>query len=137
MVFTRQKLPVIDRKLTSPDSGLKYGGYILWQSCEVPDIIIIATGSEVHIAMEAGRLLDARGIAARVVSMPSWELFEEQPEEYRETVLPRHIKARNSIEAGVTFGWERYVGSEGVVIGIDRFGASAPYTFCINSSIDI
>ncbi|MDD4923446.1 MAG: transketolase [Dehalococcoidales bacterium] len=126
LIFTRQKLPVIDRTTAAPAENVKYGGYILWQSSDIPDIILIATGSEVHIAMEAGRLLKGMGIAARVVSLPSWALFEAQPEEYRETVLPKNIKARISIEAGVTFGWERYVGSEGVAIGIDRFGASAP-----------
>jgi len=77
--------------------------------------------------MEAGKLLQEQGIAARVVSLPSWELFEAQSEEYRGKVLPANIKARISIEAGVTFGWERYIGNEGVAIGIDRFGASAPY----------
>ncbi|HAS04327.1 MAG TPA: transketolase, partial [Dehalococcoidia bacterium] len=127
LVFTRQKLPVIDRKTTSPACDVKYGGYILWQSSDIPDIILIGTGSEVHIALESAKLLSQRGIAARVVSLPSWELFEAQTEEYRESVLPRNIKARISIEAGVTFGWERYVGSEGVAIGIDRFGASAPF----------
>ena len=97
------------------------------QSSDTPDIILIATGSEVHIALEAGKALDKQGIATRVVSLPSWELFEAQTEEYRESVLPGNIKARISIEAGVTFGWERYVGSEGKTIGIDRFGASAPF----------
>ncbi|NLL90296.1 MAG: transketolase [Dehalococcoidales bacterium] len=127
LVFTRQKLPVIDRQSTAPASGVRNGGYILWQSSHEPDIILIATGSEVHIALEAGRLLDEQGIASRVVSMPSWELFEAQSAEYRDSVLPRHIKARISIEAGLTFGWERYVGNDGIAIGIDRFGASAPY----------
>jgi len=127
LVFTRQKLPVIDRRTTAPACNVKYGGYILWQSSDTPDIILIATGSEVHIALEAGKALDKQGIATRVVSLPSWELFEAQTEEYRESVLPGNIKARISIEAGVTFGWERYVGSEGKTIGIDRFGASAPF----------
>jgi transketolase len=128
LIFTRQKLPVIDRTLTAPASGVRNGGYILWQSSDTPDIILIATGSEVHIALEAGRLLNQQGIEVRVVSLPSWELFEAQSAEYRESVLPRNIKARISIEAGVTFGWERYVGTEGIAIGIDRFGASAPYS---------
>lgn len=127
LVFTRQKLPVIDRKITSPAYNVKYGGYILWQSSDFPDIILIGTGSEVHIALESAKLLYQRGIATRVVSLPSWELFEAQTEEYRESVLPSNIKARISIEAGVTFGWERYVGTEGLAIGIDRFGASAPF----------
>ncbi len=127
LVFTRQKLPVIDRETTAPAYNVKYGGYILWQSSNIPDIILIGTGSEVHIALESAKLLYRQGIATRVVSLPSWELFEAQTEEYRESVLPRNIKARISIEAGVTFGWERYVGTEGVAIGIDRFGASAPF----------
>jgi transketolase len=127
LIFTRQKLPVFDRTITAPAGNVKYGGYILWQSSDLPDIIIIGTGSEVHIALEAGKLLEAQGIAIRVVSLPSWELFEAQSKEYRERVLLPNIKARISIEAGVTFGWERYVGTEGVAIGIDRFGASAPY----------
>jgi transketolase len=127
LIFTRQKLPVIDRTTAAPAGNVKYGGYILWQSSELPDIIIIGTGSEVHIALEAGKRLQEQGIAARVVSLPSWELFEAQSREYREKVLPANIKARISIEAGVTFGWERYTGSEGVAIGIDKFGASAPY----------
>lgn len=127
LIFTRQKLPVFDRNVVASATGVRNGGYILWQSSEQPDIILIATGSEVHIALEAARLLDEQGIAVRVVSLPSWELFEAQTEEYREMVLPHGIKARISIEAGVTFGWERYVGNEGVAIGIDRFGASAPF----------
>ncbi len=127
LIFTRQKLPILDRNKVASAGGVKYGGYILWQSSELPDIILIATGSEVHIALEAGRLLHGRGIAVRIVSLPSWELFEAQSKEYREEVLPANIKARISIEAGVTFGWERYIGSEGVAIGIDSFGASAPY----------
>ncbi len=127
LIFTRQKLPVFDRNVVASATGVRNGGYILWQSSEQPDIILIATGSEVHIALEAAKVLDEQGIAVRVVSLPSWELFEAQTEEYREMVLPHGIKARISIEAGVTFGWERYVGNEGVAIGIDRFGASAPF----------
>jgi transketolase len=127
LVFTRQKLPVLNRQTTAPAGGVKYGGYILWQSSDTPEVILIGTGSEVHIALEAGRLLSEQGVAVRVVSLPSWELFEAQPEEYRETVLPSGVKARISIEAGTTFGWERYVGTEGIAIGIDRFGASAPF----------
>ncbi len=127
LIFTRQKLPVFDRNVVASATGVRNGGYILWQSSEQPDIILIATGSEVHIALEAAKVLDEQGIAVSVVSLPSWELFEAQTEEYREMVLPHGIKARISIEAGVTFGWERYVGNEGVAIGIDRFGASAPF----------
>ncbi len=127
LILTRQKLPVLDRKKLAPASGVQRGGYILWQAKASPEVILVGTGSEVHIALEAGRLLEEKGIAARVVSLPSWELFDAQPAEYRDSVLPPEIKARVSIEAAATLGWERYVGIEGVVIGIDRFGASAPY----------
>jgi transketolase len=87
---------------------------------------LIATGSEVHIAMEAAKILKAQGVTSRVVSMPSWEIFEAQSAEYKHSVLPPNIKARISIEAGLTFGWCRYTGDVGVNIGIDHFGASAP-----------
>ncbi|MDD4873790.1 MAG: transketolase C-terminal domain-containing protein, partial [Dehalococcoidales bacterium] len=126
LVLTRQKLPVIDRQTVASASGVKNGGYILWQASENPEIILIGTGSEVHIALKAGKMLSERGINSRVVSLPSWELFEAQTREYRDTVLPPVIKARISIEAATIFGWERYVGTEGIAIGIDRFGASAP-----------
>jgi transketolase len=90
------------------------------------DAIIIATGSEVSVAVEAQEKLSAEDIGARVVSMPSWELFDKQPQAYRDEVLPPNIHARLAIEAGVTLGWERYVGDKGDVIGLDRYGASAP-----------
>jgi transketolase len=126
LVLTRQKLPVLDRKELAPASGgVQRGGYILWQATESPEVILIGTGSEVHIALEAGRLLKEKGISARVVSLPSWELFDAQPAEYRENILPPELKARVSIEAAATLGWERYVGTEGVTIGLDHFGASA------------
>jgi transketolase len=91
------------------------------------DVILIATGSEVSVIVEAQDALAQEGIGARVVSMPSWELFERQPQSYRDEVLPPAVTARVAVEAGVTFGWERYVGARGVVIGLERFGASAPY----------
>ncbi len=91
-----------------------------------PDVILIGTGSEVHIALEAAKLLQKDGTAARVVSLPSWELFDAQPEEYRASVLPPGVRARVSIEAAASVGWERYVGLDGVAIGIPHFGASAP-----------
>lgn len=127
LLFTRQKLPTLDRKVLAPAGGVQRGGYILWQADELPQVILISTGSEVHIALAAGRLLEEKGIAARVVSLPSWELFDEQSKEYRDSVLPPEIKVRVSIEAAATMGWERYVGCEGIAIGINRFGASAPY----------
>jgi transketolase len=91
------------------------------------DVLLIASGSEVHLALEARGLLAQKGIAARVVSMPSWELFDAQPASYREAVLPPQVTARLAIEAGVTQGWERYVGPAGDVVGLQRLGASAPY----------
>ncbi|MEE9365593.1 MAG: transketolase [Dehalococcoidales bacterium] len=126
LVLSRQNLPVLDRNNLAPASGVQRGGYILWEATAAPDVIIIGTGSEVHIALEAGKMLQEKSIKARVISLPSWELFDAQPAEYRETVLPKDIKARISIEAGSPFGWERYVGGNGVIIGIPHFGASAP-----------
>ena len=126
--LTRQGLPVLDRTIYAPATGLSMGAYILRDAQnENPDVILIATGSEVHIAIDAAQKLGEKGAAVRVVSMPSWELFNKQPEEYRHHVLPPEIKARIAIEAGVPQGWHRYVGHMGDVIGIDHFGASAPY----------
>jgi transketolase len=125
-VLTRQNLPILDRKTLAPSAGVKKGGYVLWEAGPVPEVLIIGTGSEVHIALDAGKVLQEKGVKARVVSMPSWELFDAQPDEYQKSVLPPEIKARVSIEAGIPMGWEKYVGSEGAVIGISRFGASAP-----------
>lgn len=127
LILTRQNLPVLDRTALAPAAGALRGGYVLWQSAPQPDVIIIGTGSEVHIALAAAKLLVAKNIAVRVVSLPSWELFDRQPQEYRESVLPRAVRARVAIEAGRTVGWEHYVGLDGAVIGIDRFGVSAPF----------
>ena len=126
MAFTRQNLPVLDRSTLSPASGVLKGGYILWESGDSPQVVIMATGSEVHIALEAGQALESEGIAARVVSMPSWEVFDEQPKEYRDSVLPPTLRARVSVEAGTTKGWERYVGLDGASVGMSGYGASAP-----------
>ncbi|MBI5189134.1 MAG: transketolase [Nitrospirae bacterium] len=127
LVMSRQDLKITDRTRYAPASGLASGAYVLAGPKKGrPDAIIIATGSEVGIALDAYETLSAEGIRARVVSMPSWELFEEQPERYRMSVMPPEVTARVSVEAGATFGWERYVGSGGVMLGIDRFGASAP-----------
>ena len=107
--------------------GAPRGAYVLDEAPGGdPDLILIATGSEVSLAREAAATLAGQGIATRVVSMPSWELFAEQPPSYRDEVLPPGVTARLAIEAGTTLGWERYIGSEGEVAGIDRFGASAP-----------
>jgi transketolase len=127
LIFTRQNVPVLERKELSPAEGLHRGGYILWQSSpEKPDIILIGAGSEVNIAMEAGKTLASEGIRVRVVSLPSWEIFDRQPAEYRQDVLPSEVKARIAIEAGIKLGWERYVGLDGAIVGMDGFGASAP-----------
>ncbi|MEE9263260.1 MAG: transketolase C-terminal domain-containing protein, partial [Vicinamibacteria bacterium] len=116
-------LPVLDADV----SGLARGAYVL-EDAEggSPQAILIATGSEVSLAMEARKLLDAEGIRCRLVSMPCWELFEEQSEDYRESVLPSSVTARVAVEAGATFGWRRWVGDMGAIVGLDRFGASAP-----------
>jgi len=127
LVLTRQKLPVLDRQTLAPASGVARGAYVLAEAGgTAPDVILIATGSEVSVALEAHQRLVRDGIRSRVVSMPSWELFEAQPKAYRDTVLPPAVRPRVSVEAATPFGWERYVGSEGAIIGVNRFGASAP-----------
>ena len=126
MAFTRQNLPVLDRSLLGAASGALKGGYTLWESGDPLQVVIIATGSEVHIALEAGQTLGGEGIAARIVSMPSWELFDDQPKDYRDQVLPPSVRARVSVEAGTTKGWERYVGLDGASVGMTGYGASAP-----------
>jgi transketolase len=126
MAFTRQNLPVLDRSELASASGVLKGGYTLWESSDSPRIIIIATGSEVHVALEAGKTLGDEGTAVRVVSMPSCDVFDDQPKEYRDQVLPPSVRARVSVEAGSTKGWERYVGLDGASIGMTGYGASAP-----------
>ena len=126
LALSRQNLAVLDRTVLAPASGLARGGYTLWEASTQPEVLLIGTGSEVHLALEAGRLLQEQGTRARVVSMPSWELFDAQPEEYRNTVLPPQVRARVAIEAATPLGWERYVGLDGVTIGLSHFGASAP-----------
>jgi len=126
LILSRQALPVLDPE-RYPLADAARGGYVL-EGDPDPDVILIGTGAEVHLAMEARGLLRDRGVSSRVVSLPSWELFEEQPETYRNDVLPPEIAARVSVEAAATLGWERYVGLHGRVIGLDRFGASAPGT---------
>ena len=126
LALTRQGLPVIAEQ-EQVREGVPRGAYILDDAPDgSPDIVLIATGSEVSLAREAASMLAAEGIAARVVSMPSWELFADQPQSYRDEVLPPGVTARLAIEAGTSIGWERYVGDAGEVLGIDRFGASAP-----------
>jgi transketolase len=127
LFLTRQNVPVLDRTALASAEGLRRGAYVLWQSDDAkPGLIFIGTGSETHLALEAGRLLASEGIAVRVVAMPCWELFEGQDAEYRESVLPPSVRARVAVEAGAALGWERYVGLDGAVVGLNRFGASAP-----------
>jgi transketolase len=128
LALTRQNLPTLDRNVVATADGLDRGAYILKDAPNgKPDLILLASGSEVPIAIEAAEKLEKKNMTVRVVSMPSWELFERQSQEYRHEVLPSDIKARVAIEAGITQGWHRYVGDNGSVIGIDHFGASAPY----------
>ncbi|MGH7556251.1 MAG: transketolase, partial [Gemmatimonadota bacterium] len=127
LVLSRQKLPVIDREGRAPASELARGAYVLADPTDGdPEAIVIATGSEVWKALEAQALLAEEGLRVRVVSMPSWEIFEAQPAAYRDEVLPPSITARVSVEAAASLGWERWVGDHGRIIAIDRFGASAP-----------
>ncbi|WP_457625946.1 transketolase [Persephonella sp.] len=124
LVLTRQNVPVLDPVKYPIKEGVKRGAYIL-EDVENPDIILIGTGSEVHVCLEAKKLLDKEGIKTRVVSMPSWELFFNQPEEYRKSVLPEELP-KVAVEAGASLGWREIVGDKGIVIGMERFGASAP-----------
>ncbi len=127
LVMTRQVIPIIDRSRYTPAEELRRGAYILADaSSDQPEVILLATGSEVHLALAAYEKLRAEGWRVRVVSMPSWELFEKQPEEYRNQIFPADVPVRISVEAGATHGWHKYVGSSGEAMGIDHFGASAP-----------
>ncbi len=132
LILTRQNVPVLDRTKVAPASGLRHGGYVL---ADLPaaaparsgaSILLVAAGSEVPLAYAAGEKLAASGIAVRVVAMPSWEIFDRQPAEYRASVLPASMPVRLAIEAGTTMGWEKYAGDRGAVHGIDEYGASAP-----------
>src|SRR6185436_11953657 len=127
LVLSRQPLPTLDRNKYASASGLARGAYVLADTSRAkPEVILIASGSEVILAVEAHEKLIAEGIRSRVVSMPSWEIFEEQSEEYQASVLPPTIKARVAVEQASTLGWERYVGRSGHIIGMKTFGASAP-----------
>jgi transketolase len=128
LALTRQNLPIIDRTRCASAEGLERGAYVLAEpEGKTPEAILIATGSEVALALESQQQLAGQGIAARVVSMPSWDRFENQPQSYRDQVLPPGITARVAIEAASVFGWERYAGPKGAIVGLNRFGASAPY----------
>jgi transketolase len=125
LALTRQRLPVIDRTKFAAAHNLERGGYILIGAPD-PSLILIGTGSEVSLALSAYETLTAEGVKARVVSLPSWELFENQPGAYRESVLPSVVTARVGVEAGVKLGWERYIGTRGAFVGMSSYGASAP-----------
>jgi transketolase len=125
--LSRQPMPTFDRSTYAPAAGVKHGAYILAEAeGGDPQVILMATGTELSLAVGAHETLKSEGIRSRVVSFPSWELFEAQPAEYRNSVLPPHITARVSIEQGSTIGWDRYIGSKGAAIGMHTFGASAP-----------
>ena len=127
LALSRQPLPTLDRIKYAPASGVARGAYVLADAPNGnPELILIASGSEVILAVDAHETLLAEGIRSRVVSMPSWDIFEHQTKEYRDSVLPPTVKARVAVEEASTFGWERYVGDSGVVIGMKTFGASAP-----------
>ena len=126
-ILSRQGLPVIDRKKYAPAEGLHNGAYVLADSADAkPDLILMATGAEVHLIIVAYEQLTSRGVKVRAVNIPSWELFDVMPEAYRRAVLPPDISARIAVEAGSPLGWERYAGSQGIIMGMNRFGASAP-----------
>jgi transketolase len=128
LVLTRQNLPTVDRSKYAPVSGAEKGAYILKKEAgDLPDLILIATGSEVQLVLDAAEKLEADGESVRVVSMPCWEIFEEQPKSYRNEVLPTEVIKRISVEAGATLGWHKWVGTEGITMGIDRYGESAPF----------
>src|SRR5207244_4054669 len=126
LILTRQDVPILDRSVYASAEGLRRGGYVLADSDGEPDVILIATGSEVALAIDAFEELRADGVRARVVSLPSWYLFDLEDEAYRESVLPGAVTARVAIEQASTLGWDRYVGPAGRIIGMHTFGASAP-----------
>ena len=127
LVLSRQPLPTLDRKKYAPASGVARGAYVLADASRGnPEVILIASGSEVSLVVEAHEKLVAAGIQSRVISMPSWDIFEHQPQEYQDEVLPPHVTARVAVEQASTFGWERYIGRSGRMIGMKTFGASAP-----------
>jgi transketolase len=125
IALTRQKVPTIDQSIFAPASNLVKGGYVL-RDAPGAKVILIGTGSEVSLAVKAADVLKGEGVGARVVSMPSWELFDQQPQAYRDSVLPASINARVAVEAGVRMGWERYIGMNGGFVGMSSFGTSAP-----------
>jgi len=139
LLLTRQGLPVIDQNKHSSAENLVKGAYVLWHGLParentakmaVPHVLLLASGSEVAVVLEACGKLTAEGITPQVVSMPCWELFEKQSQRYKDSVLPPDVKARVGIEAGVELGWHKYLGDKGIFIGLSSFGASAPAKVC-------
>jgi transketolase len=127
LILTRQKVPTLDRSIYAPAEGLRRGGYILKEADGgVPEVVLISTGSEVSLTVDAQALLAEQGVRARLVSLPCWELFDAQTEDYRNSVFPAGVK-KVAVEAGASLGWHKYTGSDGDVIALDHFGASAPY----------
>jgi len=126
LALTRQKLTILDRTEFASEEGVQKGAYIVKDSEGTPDLIIMASGSEVELSIKAAAELDSTGVKVRVVSFPSWEIFDMQSDEYKNSVLPNEVRARLSVEAGIKFGWEKYVGLDGSSISIEQFGASAP-----------
>ncbi len=124
--LTRQKLPVIDRTIYAPADNLRFGAYVIKDCSGTPDILLIATGSEVSLALDAAAQLDNTGVNSRVISMPSTELFEKQSATYKASILPKTVTKRLAIEAASSYGWRQYVGEKGAILGIDEFGSSAP-----------
>jgi transketolase len=127
LAFTRQKLPTLPDTREKAREGVRRGGYVLREATgSAAELILIGTGSELHLCVAAADVLEAEGIPTRVVSLPCWERFDAQDQAYRDEVLPPTVRRRLSVEAGVSLGWERWVGDEGAILGLDRFGASAP-----------
>src|SRR6185503_2396047 len=126
LILSRQPMPTVDRSKYATATGLRQGAYVLGDSDGVPEVIFMGTGSELQLCVAAHEQLTAEGIKSRVVSMPCWEIFERQPEEYRESVLPSAVRARVAVEAGTSLGWRRYTGIDGRIIARRDFGASAP-----------
>jgi transketolase len=126
LVLTRQAVPTFDRTKYAAASGLARGAYILADSDGTPEVILMGTGSEVQLCVGAYEQLNGEGIRARVVSMPSWKIFEHQPPDYKQQVLPPEVRARVAVEAGTSLGWKEYIGSDGKIIARTDFGASAP-----------
>ncbi|HNS81964.1 MAG TPA: transketolase C-terminal domain-containing protein, partial [Kiritimatiellia bacterium] len=127
LILSRQSLPTLDRSVCAPAAGLQQGAYTLWQNRDgAPDLIILATGSEVAPALKAAQSMEKESAAIRVVSFPSWELFDSQPNDLKEKILPAACAKRLVVEAGVSHGWQKYAGSAGAMVCLNRFGASAP-----------